>query len=92
MYLAPLSILQSTVIFTVVFWTLTQVAYVMGYYSGVEETPSCGRVWSGTAISYRKGPPYKWMAFTSGGVTWGLVFFSLLLNWRYITETLRAFG
>jgi hypothetical protein len=40
MYLAPLSVLQSTVIFTVVFWTLMKVAYVMGYYSGVEETPS----------------------------------------------------
>jgi hypothetical protein len=90
LYLAPLSILQSTMIFTVLFWIMTQVAYTLGYYSGIMTTPGCGRVWCGTSVSYRFGPPFKWVAFTSGGVAYGIVFFYLLLNWRYIAETIKA--
>lgn len=90
LYLAPLSILQSTMIFTVLFWILTQVAFTMGYYSGILSTPGCGRVWCGTAISYRFGPPFEWVAFTSVGVGYGIVVFYLLLNHRYIVETIMA--
>ena len=88
-YLAPLSILFSAVLWHVIFVVLMQIAFGMGYYTGIIDLNGCGRVWCGTT-SYRVGAPYKWFAFTSVGVATGLGIFYLILNRRYIIETIHV--
>ena len=88
-YMAPLGTLLSTLIFTIIFIILMQVAWYMGYYTGIESISGCGRVWCGT-ISYRVGEPFKWDVFTSAGVGTGIALFYLILNWRYLAETIKA--
>lgn len=88
-YLAPLSILFSAVLWHLIFVVLMQIAYAMGFYTGITSLPGCGRVWCGT-VSYRVGAPFKWFAFTSVGVATGLGLFYFILNRRYFIETIKA--
>jgi hypothetical protein len=91
-YLAPLDILFSGWFFYLVFVILMQIAYTMGYYTGIEGLSGCGRVWCGT-ISYRVGEPFKWDVFGSAGLTTGLFIMYMYLNRSYIINTLKvAFG
>ncbi|MEM2886233.1 MAG: DUF6785 family protein, partial [Thermoproteota archaeon] len=88
-YIAPLNIL-----FNLWFWWLVgviilpQVAYYMGYYTGLTERSGCGRGDCG-AESLAFGPPFKWVA-TVGGAILGLAVFMLVIERRYIVETMKA--
>ena len=88
-YMAPLKTLFSGWLCYLIFVILMQIAYTMGYYTGIEGLDGCGRVWCGT-ISYRVGAPFKWDVFTSAGVSTGIALMYLILNYRYIAETFKA--
>jgi len=87
-YFAPLHILFNIWFWWLVLVILSQVAYMFGYYTAIPETPGCGRVWCGD-ISISYGEPFKWTSVLIGGM-WSLAIFLLVLNWRYIRDTLRA--
>jgi len=87
-FMAPLSVLTSAVISNVIFQILMAVAYYSGYYTGILGLDGCGRVWCG-AICYRRGEPFKWDAFSSAGMSTGIVIFYLILNWRVISSTFK---
>jgi hypothetical protein len=88
-YLAPLSVSFNVCFWSLAFVILMQVAYAMGYYTGITDLSGCGRVWCGSTC-YFTGEPFKWTAFSmTGGVT-GLTLFYLIINRHYIAETLRA--
>jgi hypothetical protein len=88
MYLAPLSIIFNIWFWYFVYLILMQVAYIMGYYTGLREEPTgCCRCWG--PVNVRMDEPFKWNAFASGGMI-ALTFFYLLIRWRYIRDTLRA--
>lgn len=87
-YLAPLSIL-----FNIWFWyliciiILPQIAYTMGYYTGITGLNGCGRIWCGEMLAF--GPPFKWIA-VSTGATLGLTVLIVVLNWKYLVQTFNA--
>jgi len=87
-YLAPLSVL-----FNIWFWyliciiILPQIAFQMGYYTGITGLAGCGRVWCGENLAY--GPPFKWQA-VSVGAALGLTALIIILSRRYLVETINA--
>jgi hypothetical protein len=87
-YLAPLSVL-----FNIWFWylvciiVLPQIAYAMGYYTGITDLNGCGRIWCGENLAY--GPPFKWQA-VSVGAALGLAAIVIFLSHRYLVETINA--
>jgi hypothetical protein len=89
LYMAPLNVLLGGWLWYLVFVVLMQIAYQMGYYSGILEMGGCGRVWCGTQ-GYRIGEPFKWDVFTTAGVTCGIFISYVLLNRHYVVETLNA--
>jgi len=88
-YMAPLSVLLGAWVWYLVFAILMQIAYSMGYYTGILELSGCGRVWCGRT-GYRVGEPFKWNAFSSAGVSTGIFIGYIILNWRYLLETFNA--
>jgi len=85
-FLAPLS-----VIFNVWFWTiaamiLDQIAYYMGYYTGIFQT-GCGcRFFNNLAIS----PPFMWSYVGGVGGATALTIMYLILSRDYVRETLKS--
>jgi hypothetical protein len=88
-YMAPLNVLFGAWFWYLVFAILMQIAYSMGYYTGILDLSGCGRVWCGR-ISYRVGDPFKWDVFSSAGVTTGIFISYIALNWKYLAETFNA--
>jgi len=78
-YMAPLNVLFGAWFWYLIFVILIQVAFTMGYYTGITGNPGCGRVWCGTS-GYRVGDPFKWDAFSSAGVTTGIFISYIALN------------
>jgi hypothetical protein len=87
MYMAPLNVLFNVWFWYFVYLILMQIAYYMGYYTGLRDATGCCREWG--PVSIRFSPPFKWIAFMAGGMI-AATFFYLLLRWRYIRDTLRA--
>jgi hypothetical protein len=87
-YLAPLSIL-----FNIWFWyviciiILPQIAYTMGYYTGITDLNGCGRIWCGEMLG--SGSPFKWTAVATGA-TLGLALLIFFLSRRYLAETVNV--
>jgi hypothetical protein len=88
-YMAPLSILFGMWFWFLIFVILTQVTFMMGYYTGITSLAGCGRVWCGT-ISYRVGDPFKWDVFAGEGLAIGIFISYVAINWRYLVETFNA--
>jgi hypothetical protein len=88
-YMAPLNILFGVWVWYLVFAILMQIAFTIGYYTGITGYAGCGRVWCGTS-GYRVGDPFKWDAFSSAGVTTGIFISYVALNWRYLAETFNS--
>jgi hypothetical protein len=87
-YLAPLSVLTSFMLWFLVYLIASQVAYYMGYYTGILDLPGCGRNWCGTNIP-TAGDPFKWAALSNIGGLIGLTLFYIILNRRYIFSTIK---
>jgi len=88
-YFAPLSILFSTWFFYIVYLVLMQVAFVMGYYTGITEIGGCGRAWCGVTTG-NFGAPYKFMALSYVGGSTALTLIYFVINRRYVIETFKA--
>jgi hypothetical protein len=87
-YFAPLHILFNMWFWWLVIVILAQIAYTMGYYTGILDLAGCGRIWCGD-ISITYGEPFKWTAVMVGGM-WSLAIFLVILSRRYIVDTIRA--
>lgn len=88
-YLAPLSVSFNVWFWTLVVTILMQVAYIMGYYTGITSLNGCGRYWCGTNDIW-KGDPFKWFVMSEVGMVLGIFVVYLFTNRSYIAETLRA--
>jgi len=94
-YLVPLDVSFSMWSLTFLLMILAQIAYYMGYYTGIFSLGGCCRVlgWAGYLMSPTWGPPYywSWLCHVGGGVA--LV---VMMIWRAkadLSETLKmAFG
>jgi hypothetical protein len=90
-FLAPLNVLLSFLICYLVLIIIgTQVAYVLGYYTGITGSSGCGRIWCSPPIGLIGSEPFKWYATGQLGGIVGLSIFMLIGSWRYIADTLRA--
>ena len=86
-YMAPLSILLSTWFFALVYMIAVQIAWYMGFYTGITDIGTCGRFWCHP--SPQNDPPLKFMAVAVGAlIAMGIM--HLILNRHYISETLSA--
>jgi hypothetical protein len=86
-YQAPMSVLFSSWFFALIYIIIVQVAYSLGYYSGITGIGTCGRDWCHP--SPKTDPPLKFAAVTAGGlVAFGLM--TLILQRQYIINTLKA--
>ena len=86
-YQAPMAVLFSTWVFALFYIIAVQVAYVMGYYTGIEGEGGCGRYWCHP--SPQTDPPLKFMAIAGGGLL-ALSIMNLALNRKYLGDTLHA--
>lgn len=87
-YFAPLNVL-----FNVWFWyfvciiVLSQVAFNMGYYTGITQVDGCGRIWCNEYLAY--GEPFKWQAVSSGAA-FGLALLIIFHGRKYLLNTIKA--
>jgi len=87
-YLAPLSILFNLWFWYIVYLVLMQAAFIMGYYTGLDTASTgCCRAWG--PVNIRMSPPFKWEAFSTGGMI-GLTLFYLLIKRTYLRDTVNA--
>ena len=86
-YLAPLSVQFSTWFFAVMYMVAVQIAWYMGFYTGITDIGTCGRFWC--TPSPTTEPPLKFGAIAVGAlVAMGLM--HLILNRHYLSEVFRA--
>ncbi|RLI25703.1 hypothetical protein DRO57_03305 [Candidatus Bathyarchaeota archaeon] len=86
-YMAPLSVLLSTWFFALVYIISVQVAYYMGYYTGITDIGTCGRFWCHPSPT--TDPPLKFGAIAIGAlIMMGIM--HLILNRGYLAETFSA--
>ncbi|MBO3802401.1 MAG: hypothetical protein JTT11_00760, partial [Candidatus Brockarchaeota archaeon] len=86
-YLAPLHVLFSTWFFAIVYMVAVQIAYTFGYYTGITEKGTCGRMWCPPTPN--SDPPLKFMAIATGALLM-MGIMHLVLNRKYVVETFRA--
>lgn len=91
-YLAPLEVSFTVVLFTLIMMILEQIAYVMGYYTGILSLTGCCRTWGGNVASnsFAWGPPFYWLYQSMiGGVVASFVMM-LYHSRSYLAETIKA--
>lgn len=89
-FLAPLSVSFSAMFFMFATMILEQIAYYMGYYTGIFECGACGRLFIYTQSNLWFGPPFYW-AFVSG--IGGVIAITTMVFYHsrsYLKDTLRA--
>jgi hypothetical protein len=89
-YLAPMTILFNIWFWWIVLAILTQVAYAFGYYTGVPGTGGCGRIYGCPTGSIIYQQPFVWQVFGSMGMSIGIALGYIIVNRRYIGETIRT--
>lgn len=87
-YMMPLSVLFNGWFWYLVLLLMTQAAYAMGYYTGIESIGGCGRAWCHP--SPLNDPPFKFHVMTFVGGNLGIAVLYLFLSRGYILDTLRA--
>jgi hypothetical protein len=89
-YLVPLDISFSMWIITFLMMVLAQIAYYMGYYTGIFSLGGCCRVlgWAGYLLSPTWGPPYYWSWLCHVG---GAVALVVMMIWRARTDLSETF-
>jgi len=90
-YFAPLNVSFTVWVVTLAMIALTQVAYALGYYTGLLTTTGCCRIFGfGGTSSFAFGPPFYWSYIGTLGGAIG-IFIMVLWNSRsYLAETVRA--
>jgi len=89
-YLAPLTILFNIWFWWIVLAILTQVAYAFGYYTGVPGTGGCGRIYGCPTGSIIYQQPFVWQVFGSMGLSIGVALGYIMVNRRYLAETIMT--
>lgn len=89
-YLAPLSVSFNAWFWTFVVWIFLQVAYYMGYYTGMLSTSgSCRQLWGGANSTFIS-PPFGWDYVSGIGGMLGITIFAIYLRRSYLVETLKS--
>jgi hypothetical protein len=86
-YIIPVGVTFSVLIMYLIFVIAAQVAHALGFYTGIENISGCGRGWC--TPSPMSDPPIIGKSLAAGGLVM-LTIFYLLVNWRYIVETIRV--
>jgi len=89
-YLAPLTILFNIWFWWIVLAVLCQIAYAFGYYTSVPQSGGCGRIYGCPSGSIIYQQPFVWQVFGSMGVSIGIALGYIIVNRRYIAETIRT--
>lgn len=89
-YFAPLGIQFSIWFWHVIYLVATQVAFFMGYYTGLDTINGCGRGGFCSDITPQAQEPFKFTALSYVGGTIALTVIYLLLNRRYFAETIKV--
>jgi len=87
-YFAPLSISFNAWFWYLIFMVLMQIAFAMGFYTGIDTKGGCGRAWC--SPNGTMDPPYNFQIISYGGGLMGLTFMQLILNRNYVVETVKA--
>lgn len=87
-YMAPVSTLLSSIIFNIAFFILTQVAYMMGYYTGMPMDTACGCPSRDGIWDWK--PPFEWLVVANMGGSLGLVTMYLFLQRRYLAKVFSS--
>jgi len=85
-YVLPLSTSFSMWVTYAVIMIIVQIAWTMGYYTGIEAP---GTIPWTKRDRFGMEPPLKLFAFGLNGMVLGIAVFSILINWRYFTDTIR---
>jgi hypothetical protein len=89
LYLAPVSILFNIWFWSIAVIILSQIAFVMGYYTAATTIGGCGRGYCGESGVFTN-PPFLWAVFGDLGVALGIFTTYWLLNRGYFRDTIRA--
>jgi len=91
-YLAPLDITFTAWVFIVIMAILEQVAYTMGYYTGVFQLGGGCKINAqvGFETSPPQGPPFYWMYMCGIGGTLAMAAMVIYHSRSYLAETIRA--
>jgi hypothetical protein len=88
-YLIPQKILFNAWFWWVVYVILMQIAYYMGYYTGIESIGGCGRAWCSPTTGLM-GPPLKFHAVSLVGGLIGIVILTIWEARSHLLMTLKA--
>jgi len=86
-YMAPLAVQFSTWFFALIYIIAVQIAYTMGYYTGITGMGTCGRFWCSPSPTTE--PPLKFGAIAVGAIV-AMGIMHLILNRRYLAETFKV--
>jgi len=91
-YLAPLSVSFTVTIVTLFMFIADQVAYTMGYYTGIFSNGGGCRIlgWAGFESSYGMGPPFYWIFTTMIGGTLAMATMIIFHSRTYLADTIKA--
>jgi hypothetical protein len=89
-YFAPLSIQFSVWFFYVIYLIAVQVAFFMGYYTGLESTNGCGRGGFCSDVTPQAQPPFKFGSLAYVGGTIALTSIYLVMNRGYFVDTFKV--
>ncbi|MEM2850157.1 MAG: DUF6785 family protein, partial [Candidatus Bathyarchaeia archaeon] len=88
LYLAPVHVLFGIWFWYLIMLIIAQIAFYMGYYTGLVDIGGCGRIWCGeNTLNY--GPPIALNAITVGGI-YALSILLLISSRHHIMTTIRA--
>jgi hypothetical protein len=89
MFLTPLRVLFSTWVWYAIYLIAVQVAWIQGYFTGMEAWGGCCRGYGGMNTPLW-APPFKFMALSFAGGFTALAVIYLYLNRNYLWQTIKA--
>jgi len=88
-YLSPLSVSFNVWFWSLVMMILEQVAFYMGYYTGILSTGGTCRLWY-TTNATATTPPFGWTYVSGVGGVLGITTFNIILRRSYLAETIKS--
>jgi len=88
-FLAPLSVSFNVWFWSLIMMVLEQVAYYMGYYTGILEEWACCRVLSHSGVSLAESPPYSWGYVSGIGGATAIAAMVLYNSRSYLSQTFK---
>ena len=88
-FLAPLSVSFNVWFWSLIMFVLEQVAYQMGYYTGILQEWACCRVLSHSGVSLAESPPFSWGYVSGIGGATAIAAMMLYNSRDYIRQTFK---